>query len=139
MVSDRLILSIYFLGISLSFMIGVWGYLAIRSDLKHFLQKLTSGSLKGFVWYVVKFGIITMTLVGGMASKYYGCSVGYKPLKESKLELFRALTGQLTGSVDALVNFLLILLSLSFMFFVIIAKSSKGNSDSRGTQLGLPG
>ncbi len=125
MVSNHSILFVYFLGIFLSFAIGVWGYLAIRGNLHSFLCRIVPIPLKTLVWRMVKFGLVTTVLVGGMTSKYYSCSGGYKHLKESKLALFGALTNQLTSSLHALITFLLILLALSLLFLVIIVSGSR--------------
>lgn len=123
MISDDLILCIYFVGLFLSCAIGVWGYLAIRTNLKRFLHRVAPALLGSLTLGVIKIGLVATVLVGGMTSKYYGCSYEYSHLKETELSLFGELTGQMSTSIDALTGFLLILLVFSLLCLVIMVRT----------------
>jgi len=99
--------------------IGIGGWLSIRFSLKGFLSRLSPPSLEKLAAYLIKIGLLATVLVGGMTSKYYGCSGEYQQLKESESALFGKFTGQLASSLEALVSFFLVLLTFSLLFFVI--------------------
>lgn len=126
--SIQRILSVYFLGLFISLLVGIGAWISIRSRLKDFLQWLAPLPLKTLAWNLIKVSLLVTVLVGGMTSKYYGCLGEYQEIEKSNLALFEKFTGQLTSSLSAVVTFLLLLLVFSLLFFVITLTPLKDDS-----------